>query len=199
MRLIVTTTAMIAVGTLLTLCVRAAKPEPRTVRQEDVDGALRELWLSVAPTASGPSRNGSRDWQMKQTTWLPNEWPPTPQTVWTRYAYGLDVTLDGSAGVSAPFARVERRAGSDGTSVIIPMERRLKSVATHPVRPHGGWNYTLEDEKRIPTRVLALASAPSDTKQIAVYYQSWRLGSTEIAAQVAPRHRKFFDWLKEQP
>jgi hypothetical protein len=183
--------ATVASGALLTLCVRAAKPESRTVRSQDVEGSLRELWLTVKP-------KDSRDWQMKQTTWLPSEWPLTPKTTWTRYAYGLDVTLDGSAGVSRSFARVERQAGSHDTCVVIPMDRKINSVATHPVRPHGGWNYTLEDERRILTRALALTSSPSDTKEIAKYYQAWQLGSREIAELVASRHRQFFNWLKEQ-
>jgi hypothetical protein len=192
--------AAIAVVTSLTLCARGAKPDARTVRTADVEDALHELWINVVPaTPKNASRKEVRDWQMKLTTWLPNEWPPTSKTVWTRYAYGLDVSLDGVAGVSAPFARIERRAGEDPNCTVIPMERRIKAIDTHPVRPHGGWNYTLEDEKKILARVLALTSTPSDTRQISAYYQSWRLGSAEIASQVVPRHRQFFDWLKAQP
>jgi hypothetical protein len=192
LRFLLLTLITIASGLMLTLCVRAGKPAAQTVRAEGVDKALIELFVSqvVVPKES-------RDWQMKQTTWLPSEWPPTQKTIWTRYAYGLDVTLDGSAGVSRPFARVERRSGSD-ECVIIPMDFRIKSVATHPVRPHGGWNYTLEDERKILTHVLALTSAPSDTKQIARYYQAWQLGSREITGEVASRHRQFFDWLNAQ-
>jgi hypothetical protein len=178
-------------GTSLTLCVKAAKPASRTVRADQVDSELHQLWR-------GTRKNG-RDWRMKQTTWLPSEWPPSPGIVWTRYAYGLDVTLDGSAGVSAPFARVERMAGNDASCVISPMEQNVKSFATHPVRPHGGWNYTLAEETEILSQVLKLESVPSDTRKIAKYYQSWRLGSAEIAAHVASRHRAFFDWLKSQP
>ena len=113
---------------------------------------------------------------MKLTTWLPSQWPPTPQTVWTRYAYGLDVTLDGSAGVSAPFARIERHTGEDRDQTLIPMERKLRKVATHPVRPHDGWNYTLEDEKRLFAMALALTAAPPaearGTLGLASYYKS---------------------------
>src|SRR4030095_10685587 len=103
------------------------------------------------------------------TTCLQSECPPTSRTVWTRYAYGLDVTLDGAAGVSAPFARIERRAGDDPNRVIVPMSQHVKAIDTHPVRPHGGWNYTLEDEQKILRQVLELTSAPSDTNQIAGY------------------------------
>jgi hypothetical protein len=45
---------------------------------------------------------------------------------------------------------------------------------------------------------LAAERTPSDTKEIAKYYQAWQLGSREIAELVASRHRQFFNWLKEQ-
>jgi hypothetical protein len=200
LRLALLAIAAVAVVTSLTLCARAAKPDARTVRTTDVDAALQELWINAVPTTpKNASRKEIRNWQLKLTTWLPGEWPPTSKTVWTRYAYGLDVTLDGVAGVSAPFARIERRVGEDSNCIVIPMEQQIKAIDTHPVRPHGGWNYTLEDEKKILARVLALTSMPSDTKQISAYYQSWRLGSAEIASRVASRHRQFFEWLKAQP
>jgi hypothetical protein len=200
LRLILIAIAGIALCASLTLCVKAAKPEVRTVPAAGVDAALQELWGNAVPaTPKNASRKDVRDWQMKLATWLPSEWPPTPRTVWTRYAYGLDVTLDGAAGVSAPFARIERRAGDDPNRVIVPMSQGVKAIATHPVRPHGGWNYTLEDEQKILRRVLELTSTPSETKQIAAYYHAWQLGSAEIAAQVASRHEAFFDWLKTQP
>ena len=47
---------------------------------------------------------------------------------------------------------------------------------------------------------LALTGAPppetSGAPGLNSYYQSWRLGSAEIATHVQPRHRAFFDWLK---
>src|SRR4030095_15742020 len=162
--------------------------------------ALQEFGSNALPaTPKNASRKDVRNWQMKLTTWLPSEWPPTTGTVWTRYAYGLDVTLDGAAGVSAPFARIERRAGDDPNRLIVPMSQHVKAIDIHPVRPHGGWNYTLEDEQKVLRQVLELTSAASDTKQIAAYYHAWRLGSAEIAAHVSSRHKAFFDWLKAQP
>lgn len=189
------------VGLILHAC--AANPAPRTLRAAAVDEALCELWIAARPGyREDTPREKMREWQMKLTTWLPGEWPPTPQTVWTRYAYGLDVTLDGSAGVSAPFARLERRAGEDPNRVLTPMARSLKVIAIHPVRPHGGWNYTLADEKRVLAHALSLTAAPPAEARGALglvsYYQAWRLGSAEIAAHVAPQHRAFFAWLDAQ-
>src|SRR4030095_8844883 len=126
--------AAIAVGISLTLCVKAAKPAARTVPAAGVDAALQELWSNALPaTPKNASRKDVRNWQMKLTTWLPSEWPPTTGTVWTRYAYGLDVTLDGAAGVSAPFARIERRAGDDPNRLIVPMSQHVKAIDIHPV------------------------------------------------------------------
>ena len=82
------------------------------------------------------------------------------------------------------------------------MSAKIEAITTHPVRPHGGWNYTLEDEKRILSQALALISAAPpdarDTQALISYYKSWRLGSAEIAALVEPRHRAFFAWLGRQ-
>lgn len=175
--------------------------KPRQLPAGQADAELRKWWNAVSPSTTGDPRQ-RRAWQMKLTTWLASEWPPTPQTIWSRYAYGLDVTMDGAAGVSAPFARMECRAGHDPNRVLIPMDGRVKAVATHPVRPHGGWRYTLEDEKRVLDLALALTSAPPaearGTLGLVSYYQSWRLGSAEIAAMVEPRHRAFFAWLAKQ-
>lgn len=177
-----------------------AEEKPLTIRENELDEELGRLWKSVVP-ATGPKgpRSKTPEWQMKLTTWLPSEWPPRGGTVWTRYAYGLDVSMDGASDVSAPFARVERRRGAGGKLTIIPMATKLKVIAVHPVRPHGGWRYTLEDEKRMLTMALALTGAPpSDSRGgigIKSYFQSWRLGNAEIAAHVQGRHRAFFNWL----
>lgn len=175
--------------------ILAGERTVQTLRDSDIDSALKSLWKDMEPTGSG------RDWMMQQTTWLPSEWPPSPKTVWSKYVYGLDVTLDGVAGVSAPMARIERQAGVEPARVLIPMGRRLKAVASHPVRPKGGWRYTAEDEKRILDEVLGLKNAPprkpKGTHGVRAYFQSWKLGSSEIAALVASRHGAFFAWLEE--
>ena len=197
--------ARIIIPALASLALSACAQEaaPRTLRSDAADTALHELWLTALPAAAHDTPpKDRREWQMQLTTWLPSEWPPTPRTVWTRYAYGLDVTLDGIAGVSAPFARLERGSGDDPNRVLVPMARKVKAVATQPVRPHGGWNYTLDDEKRILAQALALTAAlPPEargTPGLIAYYKSWRLGHAEIAALVQPRHRAFFAWLASQ-
>jgi hypothetical protein len=104
---------------------------------------------------------------------------------------GEDVTLDGVAGVSEPIARIEQQTGAPAACTFTPMSRKVKSVASHAVRPHGGWNYTPADEAEIFSEVLKLTTAPPDSKKIAAYYHAWRLGSSEIAAQVANDRRSF--------
>jgi hypothetical protein len=189
--------AMLVIG--LALCVRAEHLESRTLSSAEADAALKEWWQQIAPKRKpGAINYRNREWLLKTTTWLPNEWPPSPNTVWTQYAYGLDVTLDGVAGVSAPIARLDRRAACPAPRVFTPMGRTVKSVATHPVRPHDGWHYTAADEAAILAQVLRLTAAPSDTMRIAAYYHSWRLGNAEITAQIASSHRAFIAWLDRQ-
>ena len=178
----------------------AGERSSQTMRTADLEAALKTLWRETAHEVTKETPRGSaRDWIMQQTTWLPSEWPPTPGTVWTRYVYGLDVALDGVAGVSAPIARVERKTGEDPNRILIPMARRLKVVAARPVRPKGGWRYTGDDEKRVLAQVLSLTQAqPAEAKDalgLVAYYRSWKLGNEEITAEVAARHREFFAWL----
>lgn len=84
------------------------------------------------------------------------------------------------------------------------MAAKLKVIAVHPVRPHGGWRYTLDDEKRILTMALSLTGAPAPDARgdggLKSYFRSWRLGNAYIVARgVEPKHRAFFDWLKSKP
>ena len=183
----------------------AGESEPRMVPRQESEEVIKAWFLDALK--SSPKDMGSRplhrvQWMLSYTTWLPSEWPPSPQTVWTRYAYALDVALDGVSGVSAPFARMERRPGGGEKVAVVSMAEKLKRIATHPVRPHGGWRYTLEDERRILDTALALTrelpQGARATQDLVSYFRSWRLGSAEIAAHVTPQHQAFFDWLERQ-
>ena len=198
------TTSLILCCAAIAACQRLPRSQPRTVGSQERDGVLQALWSDVLRhTPDDKPARMKREWKMLLTTWLPNQWPPTPQTIWTRYAYGLDISMDGASDVSAPFARIERPVGEDSREIITPMAAKLKVIAVHPVRPHGGWRYTLDDEKRILTMALSLTAAPPADARGAVgmksYFQSWRLGNAEIAAHVEPKHREFFGWLKSEP
>ena len=193
--------AALSSGLNLRGCAIAPPAQRVPVGHEEV--ALLTIWKAIDPSsAAGVSSQERRYWQMKTTTWLPSEWPPTATTSWTRYGYGLDVTMDGSAGVSAPFARIERKVGAADCGVI-RMTPGIRAVTTHAARPHGGWNYTLDDERKVLAQALELTSAPpagaSETKLLAAYYRSWKLGSAEIATVVTAHHRAFFAWLDKQP
>jgi hypothetical protein len=195
--------SVLMLGSLL-LPSCGAGSNPQIVPPGEINTHLDSLWNSVLKaTPDDKPANKKREWQMHLTTWLPDEWPPSPKTTWTRYAYGLDMSMDGSSDVSAPFARIEHRAGDDARETFIPMAGKLKVIAIHPVRPHGGWRYTLDDEKRMLKMALSLTSAPpADARGAAglkCYFQSWRLGSAEIAAHVGSRHRAFFKWLASEP
>lgn len=189
-------------GVLLLSCHAETKQPPIATGQ--MDAQLTALWADVlkATQDDKPARK-KRQWQMKMTTWLAADWPPSSRTVWIRYAYGLDVSMDGASDVSAPFARIERRAGDDAHVTVIPMASSLKVIAVHPVRPHGGWNYTLDDEKHMLAMALALRGLPpADSRGgigVKSYFTSWRLANAEIAAHVAPNHRVFFKWLDSLP
>ena len=183
---------------------KAAEPKPQTVRAAETERVLASLWREVvSATPDDKPARMKREWKMILTTWLPDRWPPTSRTVWSRYAYGLDISLDGASDVSAPFARIERRTGSTSLETITPMADRLKVIAVHPVRPHNGWRYTLDDEKHMLQMALSLTREPPADSRTGIglksYFQSWRLGSAEIAAHVEPRHRDFFKWLTSSP
>ncbi len=188
----------------LASCQRPPPAAPQSVSPKQTDSVLDSLWMeALRNTPDDKPARMKREWKMLRTTWLPSEWPPTSRTTWTRYAYGLDMSLDGSSDVSAPFARIERHVGDESREIVTPMAAKLKVIAVHPVRPHGGWRYTLEDEKRMLTLALSLTAAPPPEARGAIgmksYFQSWRLGNAEIAAHVEPAHRAFFDWLKTAP
>lgn len=197
-------TCLILCQAPLASCQRPPGSASQTVSPKERDAVIESQWLEVLRnTPDDKPARMKREWKMLLTTWLPGEWPPTPQTVWTRYAYGLDVSMDGASDVSAPFARIERQTGDVSREAVTPMAAKLKVIAVHPVRPHGGWRYTLDDEKRILTMALSLTGAPAPDARgdggLKSYFQSWRLGNAEIAAHVEPKHRAFFDWLKSKP
>lgn len=186
-----------ALATVLPSC-RAETRIP--VSSSAVDGELSKLWsAAVKATPIDKPARMKREWKMLQTTWLPEKWPPGGSTVWTRYVYGLDVSMDGSSDVSAPIARIERSGGDDTKVTVVPMTSSLKLIAVHPVRPHGGWKYTAEDEKRMLATAMAMRTAPPPDSRTGIgvrsYFQSWRLGNAEIAAHVAGNHKAFFKWL----
>lgn len=178
----------------------AGAEAPRDVPLKESEDAVRKVFAKIAAsTPKNHKRKHAPEWMLAFTTWVPNEWPPTGKTVWTRYAYGLDVALDGASGVSEPVARLERGTGEVTHVTLVPMAERLKRIATHPVRPHSGWNYTQADEQRVLLHALALTAEPTaearGTVGLISYFQSWKLGSAEIAAHVASKHKVFFEWL----
>lgn len=185
--------------------VPSCRGETRTVIPlAAAEAEAAKLWSSaLKATADDKPARRKREWKMLQTTWLPEKWPPGERTVWTRYVYGLDVSMDGASDVSAPIARIERSSGDDARVTIVPMAAALKVIAVHPVRPHGGWKYTADDEKRMLAAAMAMRTAPPADSRTGIgvrsYFQSWRLGNAEIAAHIAGNHRAFFKWLDTGP
>ncbi len=190
-------------GCALFACAKPADEAPRTLPLAEAETAMKQrLPELLATSAAGKASSKAPEWIHAVTTWLPSEWPPTPRTVWSRYAYALDVSMDGVSGVSAPYARVERAAGDAKVGTLIPMGKKLERIGRHPVRPHAGWKYTLEDERRMLDFALALDKLPpADSRSgigLVSYYQSWRLGHAEIAEHLRARHQAFFEWLEKQ-
>ena len=76
----------------------------------EVQGRLDSLWRQFEP-------NKDISWQAAYTPLFASEWPPTPQTIWTRYAfaYGHDLSqpaLVDAQRVARPWARVEFHASA---------------------------------------------------------------------------------------
>ena len=190
----------IAFLSLLGISSCRAEPKSPPISTSELSSRLDALWsAAVKATPNDKRARVKREWKMLQTTWLPGDWPPGTRTVWTRYVYGLDVSLDGASDVSAPIARIERSGSDDSKVTLVPMADSLKVIAVHPVRPHGGWKYTVEDEKRMLATAMAMRTAPPEDSRTGIgvrsYFQSWRLGNAEIAAHVAGNHKAFFKWL----
>lgn len=177
-----------------------AEQRPPPIPVAELTSRLATLWsaaLKATPIDKPASKK--REWKMLQTTWLPGKWPASSGTVWTRYVYGLDVSMDGASDVSAPIARIERSSSDESQVTVVPMATTLKVIAVHPVRPHGGWKYTAEDEKQMLAIAMAMRTAPPADSRTGIgvrsYFQSWRLGNAEIAAHVAGNHKAFFKWM----
>lgn len=185
---------------LATGCQRPADQPFHPASPDQCQSTLESLWsTALRNTPDDRQPRMKREWKITLTTWLPDQWPPGHNTRWTRYAYGLDVSLDGSSDVSAPFARIECIGGDASRQMVVPMDDRLKVIAVHPVRPHDGWRYTADDEKRMLATAMALrTSLPAGSRTgigVKSYFESWRLGNAEIARHVSPRHSAFFSWL----
>lgn len=109
----------------------AASPVPTAKVEEQLQGLWDKLDQGTPPANKLPT-----SWSPAYSVLFPTEWPPTPNTLWIRYAYaqGMDVNLHDGVYVSAPWARVELRGNSTIAS-IVPLSTRLEPVTTQGVVP----------------------------------------------------------------
>ncbi len=68
-----------------------------------VEQQLQELWDRL-DEGSAPTNKPSIVWSVAYSALFPLEWPPTPATIWIRYAYaqGMDLDLHDGVRVAAP-------------------------------------------------------------------------------------------------
>jgi hypothetical protein len=143
-------------------------------------------------------------WRAAYSPLFPTEWPPTPSTVWVRYAYayGQDVNLADGARVARPWARAELRGGSS-TAAIVPLSPKLEPFEIQGVSPLDAETSALFDKgEQVSTYCLGLQALPnlntSEAATMRTFYQAWLNYHGAIASVIKPSHAVFFEWIESQ-
>jgi hypothetical protein len=159
---------------------------------------LETLWRSL-DTVAPPF------WSSTTTPPFPGQWPPTPATTWTRYAYayGLDPQLADGAKIARPWARLDLAAGSDRVRVVL-LSRKLEAIGTQGVAPLDATSLkALDTQEAVAARCLQLGGPPPashpETAELVAFYRTWLRFNGVIAEAIAPSHAAFLGWLEAQP
>jgi hypothetical protein len=161
----------------------------------DVNARLDALWSQV-------DKGDGIAWSTATTPLFPNEWPPTPNTTWVRYAfaYGKDPQLADGNRVASPWARIEVSSGSDSATVV-PLAATLEAKEVQGVQPidPAALN-ALEEGEQVTASALKLTQLPApDSPEAAAlrnYYRAWQKYNGAIASIIKPNHQAFFEWVE---
>lgn len=179
---------LVQVGLTCSLLAACGQAPPATVGMPaatpvsgDPQPQLETLWNAV-----GKSPNLLWGWRL--TPPLPDSWPPTAATVWSRFAYGFgrDAQLADGERISQPWARVDVSAGR---STIIALANPIapRSIqGTGPVRAEDV--APLKQADAVAVFMQALAALPPqgtpDVLQAQAYYRTWLKFNGAIADEV---------------
>lgn len=163
---------------------------------------LQALWdkLDRGPT---PANQLPIAWSPAYSALFPTEWPPTPATVWVRYAYAqrIDLNLHDGVRVAAPWAKLELRGGLN-TVILTPLGAKLEPVSTQGVTPlDEAAQAVLATGDEVSAYCLQLTALPQSnnpqTAAMRAFYQTWLQYNGALVELIRPNHEKFLAWLSE--
>ncbi len=167
-----------------------------------VEQQLKELWDRL-DQGTPPANKLPISWSPAYSALFPTEWPPTPTTVWVRYAYaqGRDMDLSDGVRVAAPWAKLELRGGSS-TVNIIPLKASLEPDTTQGVSPvDAATQAVLAKGDEVSAYCLQLTDLPQPNSQPAAdmrtFYQTWLKYNGALVELIKPNHEKFLAWLNQ--
>lgn len=188
-------TALAAAFLMLTACsVGHTAPlmmsEDTVLPVTQVQPALDVTWRTL----------DSRDdmiWSAARTPFFPNEWPPTPSTVWTSlvYAYGNDPASGLADGqhVAAPWARVEMSAAAQTARIITLRDSLIDSGTIQGMRPLS------QQEIEAITPAVETAGPPdlsaADAENLRRYYGFWLRNHGAVSKSLAIPEG-FLQWVR---
>jgi hypothetical protein len=167
-----------------------------SVSPEEAPNRLDALWRQL-------DQGGEIMWNPAYSPLFPSEWPPTPGTVWTRYAfaYGRDFNLIDAQQVSRFWARVEFHPTPTGhTASVVPMQGKLEAWEVQGVQPlEATESGVLGKEALVSAYCLRLTSLPApqsnETTGMRDFYRAWLKYNGAIAREITPRYPDFVNWV----
>lgn len=157
------------------------------------------LALFLAGCGGNKVNNIAIHWEETESPPFPSEWPPTVETVWTRYtfAYGSSFALMDGVYVTAPLSKTEWRGGVSSTVIL---SDTLTESGTQGIVPLDDATLALlEKDEPISTFVLTLTALPdlsaSDAQQMLAYYNAWFLHHGTFFNMIRDNHTAFIDWI----
>jgi len=180
----------------------SAGPTISPVPTAGVEQQFQELWDRL-DKGSPPANKPPVLWNPAYSALFPNEWPPTPATIWVRYAYaqGRDMNLSDGVRVAAPWARLELR-GSPATVTIVPLSASLEPVTIQGVTPiDAATQAVLAKGDDVSAYCLQLTALPPPNSppaaEMRAFYQTWLKYNGALVKLIQPSHEKFLAWLNE--
>ncbi len=166
----------------------------------EVDQQLKAVWDRL-DRGTPPANKLPISWTQAYSVLFPNEWPPTANTIWIRYAYaqGMDMDLHDAVRVAAPWARLELR-GNSSTVTIVPLNTKLEPVDTQGVQPiDEKTQVILAKESDVSAYCLQLTALPTgpETAEMRTFYQTWLKYNGALVDLIRSNHEKFLAWLNE--
>ena len=177
-------------------------PSPTPVPLAELAAHLETMWDQL-DQGQAPKDSLPIFWQPAYSPLFPTAWPPGPDTIWVRYAYGQgqDMSITDGVRIAKPWARVEFR-GDKSAGIIIPLTQKVEPFEVQGVSPLDAETQALmQKSEQISTYCLNLKEAPSpdapNTVTMRRIYQSWLKYNGAIAAVIKPDHSAFFEWVNQ--